>query len=116
VVETPHVAWHRRSVAAALSDAADRLAQALRDLISEALQDMRRLMPIIEARQQLGGISPPRSTRWSTKAKCRSLRSAAARLSRRKNSTISSGESDMTLPVGRNLQGELIRRERHLRR
>ena len=76
-----------------MSDAADRLAQALRDLINEAVQaavererptppparvverpkvreedfdacpwcnqkHMRHLMPVIEARQQLGGISP----------------------------------------------------------
>jgi hypothetical protein len=37
--------------------------------------------------------------RWSRTANRRSLRSAAARSCRLKNSTISSGESDMTLPV-----------------
>jgi hypothetical protein len=34
----------------------------------------------------------------------------------RKKSTISSGESDITLPVERKLLGEPIRSERHLRR
>jgi len=38
---------------------------------------------------QLGGIGPPRSTRWSRKANWRSLRSAAARSSRRTDSMIS---------------------------
>ena len=59
-----------------MSDAAERLAKALRDLK--------------EARQQLGGISPTtRSTRWSREANCRSLRSAAAPSSKRKTSMIS---------------------------
>src|ERR1700755_1638794 len=102
-----------------MSDAADRLAQAIRDVINEAVrvaavrqeppisapplaaerpaipQDdfllcpwcntrhMRHLMPVKEARHQLGGIS------WSRRADCGSSRSAAARSSRRNNSTTS---------------------------
>jgi len=91
-LETQHISTHRRSDTAAMSDTADRLAQALRDLIREAVQEavererakppparvverpkvpedfdrcpwcnkkhMRHLMPVKEAQQQLGGISP----------------------------------------------------------
>ena len=126
-----------------MSDAVDRLAQALSDLINEAVQvvverdrptpgpvpvverpkvlegdlafcpwchkkHMRHLMTVKEARQQLSGISPTTSTGWSRKANFPSLRSVAGRSSRRKTSTISSGESGMTLPVERKLRGEPI--------
>ncbi len=88
MVRTQHISTHRRSETAAVSDAVDQLAQALRDLINEAVQaavereraippperpkvpdegfdlcpwcnkkDMRHLMPVKEARQQLRGIS-----------------------------------------------------------
>jgi hypothetical protein len=107
-----------------MSDAVDRLAQALSDLINEAAQvaveqdrptpppvpvverpkvpeddlafcswcdkkHMRRLLPITEARHQLGGISPTTFYAWSRKANSRSSRSAAAHSSIRKTSTIS---------------------------
>jgi predicted DNA-binding transcriptional regulator AlpA len=93
MVRPQHGSTYRRSETTAMSDAVDRLAQALRDLINEVVQgavererttppaargverpqtadeefDMcpssdkkhtRRLMPVKEARYQLGGISP----------------------------------------------------------
>ena len=56
-------------------------------------------------------LVPQRSTRWSRKANCRSLRSVAAHSSIRKTSTISSEESGMTLPLKRKLPGIPIHRE-----
>jgi hypothetical protein len=129
-----------------MSDSADRLAQALYDLINAAVQEaiarhlpapspaqaverrqlpgdrselcpwcnkkhMRHLMPVAEARQQLGGVSPTTFYALVKEANCRSLRSVAARSSTRKNSTISSGESGLTLPVKRKLSREPTSRE-----
>jgi hypothetical protein len=121
-----------------MSDAAERLAQALHDLINEAVREavarhlpgppaaqavehpqlpadrfdlchwcnekhMPHLMPAKEARHQLGASAPPRSTRWSRTANCRSLRSVAARSSMRNTSAISSGESFVALLAEREL-------------
>ena len=62
-----------------MSDAAERLAKALRGA-----------RPQGGPAAELGGVSPTtRSTRWSREANCRSLRSAAAPSSKRKTSMIS---------------------------
>ena len=111
-----------------MSDAVDRLAQALRDLIREAVQEaveqerakppparvverpkvpeedfdrcpwcnkkhMRHLMPVKEAQQQLGGISLTTFYALVKDGELSLIRSAAARSSTQKNSTISSRES-----------------------
>jgi hypothetical protein len=56
------------------------------------------LMPVKEAWHSWAASARQRSTHWSRKASCRSLRSAAAHSSKRKTSMISSGGSDMTRP------------------
>ena len=59
----------------------------------------------------MASSAPPRSTAWLRKANCHSLRPTAVHSSTPKNSTISSGESNIILLVERKLPGEPILRE-----